>query len=149
MDSPDRATNDQPVLEGAPKVGEPLEEGIPVGGLSIVDEIGEGSPSGVAAAPLPPPKLADTVSSRRRPPNQVLLSTYVPPYERIHPPAGMVAPDLEGAQEIIHCWSPFNQVEPLVAHMCDLYPKCFRVPMAARGEQYSIPFPVYMNKDSF
>ena len=32
-DSPDRATNDQPVLEGTPSgVGTPLMEGIPVGG---------------------------------------------------------------------------------------------------------------------
>ena len=67
-----------------------------------VDKIGEGSPLGVAVAPLPPPRPTDTISSRRRPPDQVLLSMYVPPYERIHPPTGMVVPDLEGAREIIH-----------------------------------------------
>ena len=88
VDSLDRATNDQPVLEGAPSgVNAPLEEGIPVGGPSNVDEIGEGSPLGVVAALLLPPRLADTISSRRRPLDQVLLSTYVPSYERIHPQA--------------------------------------------------------------
>ena len=45
---------------------------------------------------------ANTVSSRRRLPDQVLMSTYVPPYERIYPPAGMVAPDLKGDRESIH-----------------------------------------------
>ena len=123
MDSPDQATIDQPVLEGAPSgVGAPLEEGILAGGPSNVDEIGEGSSSGVVAAPLPPPMPVDTVTSRRRPLDQVFLSKYAPPYERIHPLAGMVAPDQEGAQETIHRWSPFNQAEPLVTHMSDLYP---------------------------
>ena len=108
MDSPDQASNDQSVLEGAPsKDSAPSEEGIPVGGPSI-DEIGEGSPSGVVTAPLPLPKLANSASSKRRPLDQLLLSMYVPPHEKIAPLAGMVALDLEGAREIIHCWSPFN-----------------------------------------
>ena len=115
-------------------VGAPLEEGIPTRGPSNVDKIGEGSPSGVATALLPLPKPAVTVSSRRRSLNQVLLSTYVPPYERIHLPVGMVALFLEGAQEIIHCWSPFNQAEPPVAYMHDLYLNYFRVPVAAHIE---------------
>ena len=69
MDSLDQATNDQPVLEGAPSgVDAPLEEGIPIEGPNV-EEMGEGSPSGVAAAPLPLPKPIDTISSRRRPPN--------------------------------------------------------------------------------
>ena len=45
MDSPDRVTNDQSVLEDAPsEAGVPLEVGIPAGGVSIVDEIGRGPP---------------------------------------------------------------------------------------------------------
>ena len=69
VDSPDQATNDQLVLEGAPNgVNEHLEEGIPVGGPNV-DETGEGSPSGVAVAPLPPSKPTDTVSNRRRLPD--------------------------------------------------------------------------------
>ena len=146
VDSLDRATNDQPVSEGVPsEVSVPLEEGIPAGGPSV-DEIGEGSPSGVAAAP---PRPVDSVPSRRRLPDQVLLSTYVPPHERIHPPVGMVAPDLEGAREIIHRWSPFSQAERPVVHMRDLYPNYFRVPVAVHALQYSIPFPVYLSKEAF
>ena len=34
-------------------------------------------------------------------------------------------------------------------HMRDLYPNYFRVPVAARADQYSTPFLVYMNKDAF
>ena len=151
MDSLDRASNDKPFLVGAPNEADaPLEEGIPVRGASSnVDEIGKGSPLRVTAALILPPKPMDIAFSRRRLPYQVLLSTYVPPHKRIHPPAGMVAPDLEGAREVIHRWSPFNQAEPPVEHMSDLYTNYFRVPMAARVEQYSIPFPVYMNKEAF
>ena len=61
----------------------------------------------------------------------------------------MVAVDLEGARVIIHRWSPFNWVEPLIAHMRDLYPNYLRVPVVARVEQYYISFPVYMNKEAF
>ena len=142
MDSPDRASNDQPVLEGVPsEANAPLEEGIPPGGPSNVDEIREGAPSGVGATSVLPPRPTNTESSRKRPPNQVLLSTYVPSQERTHPLMGMVAPDLEGAREIIQRWSPFNQAEPPFAHMHDLYPNYFQVPVVARTEQYSIPFP--------
>ena len=81
MDSPDRATNDQPVLEGAPsEAGAPLEEGIPTGAPSNVDEIEEGSSLGVADALIPPSKPVDTIPSRRMLPDQVLLSMYVLPH---------------------------------------------------------------------
>ena len=150
MDSPDPTFDYQPVLEGASsEAGAPLEEGIPTGGPSNVDGIGEGALLGVATAMTLPPKPADTESSRKKPPDQVLLSTYISPQERIHPPAGMVAHDLEGAWEIIHRWSTFNHVEPPVALMRDLYPNNFRVPVVARAEQYSIPFPIYMDKEAF
>ena len=98
MDSPDRASNHQQALEGAP-----LEEAIPIEGPSNVDEIGEEALFGVAVAPMLQIRPEDTEPSRKRLPDMVLLSTYVPPHERIHPPMGMVAPDLEGAREIIHC----------------------------------------------
>ena len=86
-------------MEGAPSgVGAPLKEGILIRGPSNVDEIGEGSPLRVVAAPLPPIRPVDTVPSRKRLLDQVLLSTYVPPYDRIHPPTGMVSFNLEGAR---------------------------------------------------
>ena len=34
-------------------------------------------------------------------------------------------------------------------HMHDLYPTYFRVPLAARSEQYTIPFLAYMDKEAF
>ena len=95
---------------------------------------GGGSPSRVATASIPLPRPTDIVSNRRILPDQVLLSMYVSSHKRIHPPAGMVTPDLEGAQDIIHRWSPFNQAESPVVHMRDHYPNYFRVSMAARAE---------------
>ena len=53
VDSLDRASNDQLVLEGAPnEAGTPLEEGIPDGGPSNVKKIGQEAPSRVAIAPM-------------------------------------------------------------------------------------------------
>ena len=110
-----------------------------MGGLPNVDEIGEKAPSGVVTTPVLPLKPVDTKPSRKRLPDQLLRSTYVPPQERIHPPTGMVASDLKGVLEIIHRWSPFNQAESSVVHIRDLYPNYFRVRVAARAEQYTIP----------
>ena len=36
-----------------------------------------------------------------------------------------------------------------VAHIRDLYPNYFRVPVAAHAEQYTISLPVYMDKEAF
>ena len=94
MDSPDQASNDQSVLEGPPnEAGAPLEEGVLTGGPSHVDEIGEEGPSGVVAASMLRPKPTDTEPSKKRQPDLVMLSTYVPPQERIHPLMGMAAGD--------------------------------------------------------
>ena len=79
----------------------------------------------------------------------MLLSTYVPPHERISLSMGMVTSDLEGAHETIHHWSPFDKVERSIVHMRDLYHNHFRVPVTARAEQYSIPFPAYLSKKAF
>ena len=100
MASSVRAPNDQPTLEGAPnEAGASVEEGIPVGGPPNVDEIGEKAPSRVATTPMFPSRLADTEPSSKKMSDRLLLSMYVPPHERIHPPMGMVATDLEGALE--------------------------------------------------
>ena len=106
-------------MEGAPnEAGASLEEGILAGGPGgggggggeplNVDKIGEKAPSGVVVAPMLPPRPTNTEPSREIMPDRLLLSTYFPPHERIHPPTGMVAPDPKGALEIIHRWSPFN-----------------------------------------
>ena len=80
VDPLDQASNDQLVMEGAPgQAGAPLEEGVPTGGPSNVDEIGEGAPSEVAIAPVLLLKPANTESSRKRLPDRVLLSIYVSP----------------------------------------------------------------------
>ena len=80
MDSPDQAPNDKPTLEGTPnEVDASLKEGIPIRGPPNVDEIEEKVPSGVAAAPMLPPRPADTKPNKKRLPDRLLLSTNVPP----------------------------------------------------------------------
>ena len=76
-----------------------------------VEEVGEGAPSEVVTTSMPPPKPTSTRPSKKQLPDQVLLSMYVSPLERVHPSIGMVAPDPEGLLEIVHCLSPFNQAE--------------------------------------
>ena len=94
MDSPNRAPNDQPALEGASNEADAsLEEGILDGRPPNVDEIGEKAPSGVVVPSMLPLRSADIEPCRKRLLDRLLLSTYVPLQKRIHPPIGMVAPD--------------------------------------------------------
>ena len=79
----------------------------------------------------------------------MLLSTYIPPHERIAPPTGIVTLDLEGAQEIIHRYISFNQAVRPVVHMRNLYPNYFQILVAPRIEHYSISFPTYLSKEAF
>ena len=82
-------------------------------------------------------------------PDRLLLSSYVPLQEWVHPSLDMVDPSLEDARKIIYRWSPFNKRESSVMHMHDLYPTVLQVLVAARADQYSILFPGYMDRETF
>ena len=94
-------------------------------------------------------KLARVGPRRLKMIGQLLLSSYVPPHEWVHPSVDTVVPGPKGAQEIIDYWSPFNKRESSVTHMRDLYPTLLRVPMAACVKQYSIPFRSHMDREIF
>ena len=127
----------------------PLEGEIPAMSRPSVEEVGMGAPLGVVIALAPPPKPTIARPSKKRLPDWVLVSTYVPPLERVHPSTDMVAPDLKDVLKIIHHWSPLNQEESSVTRMHDLYPNYFRMLVMARSKQYSIPLLVYTNKEDF
>ena len=69
--------------------------------------------------------------------------------EWVRPTEDAPAPDQETARALINYWKHFNQRDPSVAHMHDLYPHSFCLPAAAREEEYSIPFPASLNKRSY
>ena len=54
----------------------------------------------------------------------------------------------EGAREIIDRWSPFIERESSVMHKHDLHSTFLQVPVEARVEQCSIPFPDYMDRET-
>ena len=107
------------------------------------------TPSGVVTAPAPLPMSTDIRPSKKQLLDRVLVSTFVPPLERVQPSMDMVIPDLEDVLKIIHRWSPLNQEESLVTHMRDLYLNYFQIPVATHSEQYTILLPVYMDKEAF
>ena len=103
MECPDLASNDQPALGiSLNKANIPLEREVPVVSPLSVEEVGMGVPSGVVTAPTSSPEQ-ETIADR------VLVSTYVPPLERVYPPMDMVAPDLEDKLKIVHRCHPLNQ----------------------------------------
>ena len=60
-----------------------------------------------------------------------------------------LAPNQEIDLALINYWRPFNQRDPSVMHMCDLYPHSFSLPTVARGEEHSIPLPTNLDKRSY
>ena len=150
MESLDLASSDQLALGAClNEANTPLEEGVPVASPPNVEEVGMGAPLGVVSAPTPPPMSIGAGPSKKRLPDQVLVSTYVLPLERVHPSMDMVVPDLEDVLKIVHCWNPLNQEEFSVTHIRNLYPNYFQIPVAARSKQYSIMLPIYMDKETF
>ena len=61
------------------------------------------------------------------------------------------APRLEGAQEIINCWKPFNRGESSITHMEQLYPAPLQMSVVVRaegkGEEYVVSVHVYACKE--
>ena len=121
----------------------PLEKGVPAARPLSVKEVG------IVTAPAPPPNPIGSEPSKKRLLDWVLVSTYVPPLKRVHLSTDIVAPYVKDVLKIIRRWIPLNQEESSVLHMRDLYSNYFRIPVAARSEQYTILLPAYMDKEDF
>ena len=65
------------------------------------------------------------------------------------PSANTPASGPNAALVIIHRWNHFNKRDSSAAHMSKLYPNLLRILVVARGEEYSITFPNYMDKKSY
>ena len=134
VESPDLASNDQSALgDCSTEANIPLEGEVPAVNPLSVEEVGIGALSRVVI-PTPLRKPTRAGPSKKWLPDRVLLRTYVPPLERVHPSTNMVALNLEDVLKIVRRWSPLNQKESQVTRMHNLYPNYFRMPMTARSE---------------
>ena len=69
--------------------------------------------------------------------------------EWARPSADTSASGLDVCRSIIDRENPFNKRDSSLAHMRELYPNNLQIPVVARAEEYSIPFPNYMDKKSY
>ena len=107
-------SNDQPALGIClNKANMPLDGEVPTVSPPSVEEVGLGAPSGVVIAPTPPPKPTSAGPRKKRLPDRLLVSTYVPPLERVHPSMNMVALDLEDVLKIMLRISGYVYARPL------------------------------------
>ena len=69
-------------------------------------------------------KAKYTWIDRKKPllPNHMLVNSYLPPRGPAPPMEEVTVPGLEGAQEIVDRWRPFNRGESSADHLHDLYP---------------------------
>ena len=84
-----------------------------------------------------------------KPPDMLVLSSYVEPVEWARPTEDASAPDQETTRALINYRRPLDRRDPSVLHMRDLYPHNFLVSAMAHGEEYSIPFHVNLDKRSY
>ena len=70
-----------------------------------------------------------------------MLGSDVKPMEWGSPSADTLAPGLDKAWSIFYHWNSFNKRDSSATHIRELYPNLFRILVAARAEEYSIPFP--------
>ena len=78
-----------------------------------------------------------------------MLSSYIKLMEWAKPRKDALTPNQVTVRALINYWRPFNQRDPFISHMRDLYPHNFRLPVVAYREEYSIPFPVILDKRSY
>ena len=129
-----------------------LEDKAQAGETPLAYEVANEALPTKEAGGLPPwakwPSLALSGARKTRPPDKLILGSYVMPLEWNRPLADALTPNQEVARLLVRKCSPFKKRDSLVAYIYDLYPQSFHVPMVARSEEYSIPFPNYMDKGS-
>ena len=102
----DQASDDQPTLgDCLVEANIPPDEGVSVASPPNVEDP---SPSRVVSSPVPPSKPTNIGPSKKRVLDRVLMSTYVPPLERVRPSMNTVDLELEDVLKLILRWSPFN-----------------------------------------
>ena len=80
---------------------------------------------------------------------RLVLNSPVKPMKWNHPPTDASIPCLDYVQSIIDLCNPFNQRDNYVTNMHELYHTNLRIPVVALSEVYSIPFPDYLDKNSY
>ena len=86
-------------------------------------------------APPQPRRVRLIVHGAWKPPDRLVLSSYIEPMEWARPTKDALAPDQETAQAFINYWRPFNQRDSFIVHMRDLYTHNFCLSAVARGEK--------------
>ena len=131
VDSPERVLEASSAVEGAAQDTScaVLEDEVPIGEFPLVDDASIEASLVEATNALPhlARRASFAVDSARRPPDRLVLSLYVKPMEWAKPTEDAPALDQETARALINYWRPFNQRDPSVAYMSDLYPHNFCV----------------------
>ena len=81
--------------------------------------------------------------------DRLVLNSPVQPmkWDHLSTDTSILSPDV--AQSIIDRRNPFNQRDTSITNMYELYPTNLRISVVALSEEYSIPFPGYMDKKSY
>ena len=104
-------------------------------------------------APGQPERPLHTQTERSKPrlSNQLLLNSYHPPKGLAPPMEEVLASGIEGTQEIIDLWRPFNRGKSLTDHLHNLYLALIRMPVTVRvkgrSEDYALSAPVSIGKE--
>ena len=92
-------------------------------------------------------RLVKAAPCRLKGPGWLVLNSPVISMKWEHLSSSEPNPGPNTAQSIIDRRSPFNQRDTSIAYMRDLYPTNLRIRVVALSNEYSVPFPNYLNKD--
>ena len=142
--SPEMGLNDQSALENVALVES--REAFPA--LATIQVV---HPHEQAAGHSDKAKFTRARHKRPLLPERMLLNSYLPPRGRTPLIEDISVPRLEGAQDIIDQWRPFNRGESSANRLHELYPMMLRMPVTVRvggqGEVYSVSVPVGTTKE--
>ena len=130
-----------------------VEDGAPVGGPPLNGEVANDAFPIEEVGGLPPRASRHSLTlygaQSTRPPDKLILSSYLKSLEWNHLPAEVPTPDQEAARLLVRKCKPFYKRDSSVSHMRDLYPLSLNDLVVARYEENSIPFPSYLDKGSY
>ena len=111
------------------------------------------APFAETAIGLPPlarlSNLVITGLCKSRALDKLALNSYVKSMKWDHLSTGTSIPSPDAAQSIIDHWYPFNQRDTSVTNMHELYLTNLQISVVAFSEEYTIPFPGYLDGKSY
>ena len=126
-----------------------LGDGVPAGGPPNAYRVVGEAPLEIGTKLSLSARLANVGPRRLKGPDRLVLNSPVILMKWKQPATGAPEPGPDTFQLIIDRWNPFNQRDTSVTYTRDLYHTSHRILVVVILEEYFVPFPSYLDKNSY